>query len=152
MTLILYTNNSELKKVHKDITEVSTVQSITTNDNVNQLAPEFAISYFPDYNKVNYAYVPELERYYYVVVSRKDSKVISLSLSVDPLMSWKNYFLNGTGCCIRSGGIGKPTDITDTSLPVHPFKYNQTSIVFPVELDREITYVVTTLGSGGDGT
>ncbi len=71
--------------------------------------------------KANYAYIDELERYYYVTdIQVVSSNIINISLKVDPLMSFKDDILSNY-CCIARNYTNKNLLLEDNQTR---FKYD----------------------------
>lgn len=90
--------------------------SIEPTSIVNKLNPVFVVAYDSRYLDANYVYCSDLDRYYFCVPSVNTGGRVVLTCSID--------YLSGVDLSecpitvVRNGGIGKPTKITDTKLPV----------------------------------
>lgn len=114
MQIILYNNHSAQNVVHKSKTQIKVCNGVC-KENVNRESAVFTISYFADWQNINYAYVPEFARYYYVSVDLLNGMRLKLTMKSDALSSfWGNY---KTSQCIakRSTSNFNP-DISDECL------------------------------------
>lgn len=124
MTINLYTSTADPKIVNKTnyLTEIgSTSIIITPKASLDILNPVIDINYNANYITANYAYISDFGRYYYVdSATVQIGQIITLSMSVDPLMSFKDDILGATACITRSESIGGPTAVNDDKLPIDP--------------------------------
>jgi hypothetical protein len=70
----------------------------------------------------------------------------------DPLYSFRNYIRHCPINVIRSGGIGKPTKITDPKYPVSPVE--ETVVQVPIsnsELTTNGGYILQVIGGATNG-
>lgn len=126
LTITLYTSTADPKTVDKTsgLTQLgsTTITATPTND-IDILAPVVLLNYNSTYLAANYAYISEFGRYYYVNDKTiKPGESMTLTMSVDPLMSFKSSILSAKACITRSESIGGPTEIVDDRLPVDPNK------------------------------
>lgn len=126
MTVTLYTSTADPKVVNKSsyLTQIGTTSvTITPKASLDILYPVIDINYNSSYLSANYAYISDFGRYYYINdVTVQIGQIITLSMSVDPLMSFGTSILNAKACIVRSESIGQPTAIVDNRLPVDPNK------------------------------
>lgn len=93
MNIKLYNNASDNNVVHKNITQIGSDISGVWKENTSMLAPVIIINKV-DTTNVNYVYVADFGRYYYITdYTLMTGQRIALRLSVDVLMSWKQYYL-----------------------------------------------------------
>lgn len=126
LTITLYTSTADPKEVDKTskLTQVgsASITATPTND-IDILNPVVLLNYNSSYLGANYAYISEFGRYYYINDEAvKPGQSITLTMSVDPLMSFKSSILGCKACVTRSESIGGPTEIPDSKLPVDPNK------------------------------
>lgn len=92
MTITLYQNQSEYNKIGKTLNPVETLTGNMRNE-TSVISPEILINRISP-TGFNYAYVPELNRYYFVDdVDVLRTGVIVLKLRVDVLESFKTVIL-----------------------------------------------------------
>jgi hypothetical protein len=138
-------------KVNKTVSYIAPDVTIHPLSTVNQLSPVFVVDYDSRFLNANYVRANFLGRKYMCTVSVDTAQKMYLSCSVDYLSSF------ALGNCpitvTRNGGIGAPTEIPDSKLPVIPNRKNIDSItVFNSSISsfandpRALNYVVTTVG------
>lgn len=152
----LYQNNSNNKYVNKDITLISTLESVSFRHDVDILEPTIILDGWlePYFKLVNYLYIERYGRYYYVTgIKALTGQRVEISLQCDELMSWKDIFLN------LPATIGRQSNIFDTYLKDNEFLVEGYSRVqtmnFPYGLNNQECYLLMTNGSsiienGGD--
>lgn len=107
MQIILYNTNADNREVHKKLTDELTLtgQLVETTD---ILTPSIAINYNGRLS-FNYAYIPAFNRYYYITgITVDEGQNLTLSLSVDVLMSFWDSFKNSQ--CIAERSTSKYND------------------------------------------
>lgn len=114
MTAILYNNTSDSREINKNLTELTTI-NITLYLDTNVTNPVFKLKNF--INNVNYMYVPDLHRYYYINNYTISNQCVYLHCSVDVLMSYKTELLN-TECLISRSETDYNDNIVDTLAPI----------------------------------
>lgn len=88
MRIELYTNNSEVEKVVKDLTTLQTLDG-TLREATSILNPTIKIEGLTDIDKINYMYIPEFGRYYFVNDIRSiRNNLYEVSAHVDVLMTY----------------------------------------------------------------
>lgn len=100
MTLKLYKNKSDKNVVNKTITQYGADISGTLRDDCSIINPVIAIQGLSDL-KVNYAYITEFGRYYYINNIVCKGKLYELHMHVDVLMSFGTEILNNTAVISR---------------------------------------------------
>lgn len=149
-TVNLYTTSSDFRQVTKNLSEVADSVKIVPTSSLDILYPTFIVGYNEIYLTANYAYIPFLQRYYYITsYSIEIGKQIRFECSVDVLMSYRDAIRACTACVVRSESIGKPTYTVDSQLPIVQGYYNITSQLFPnspMNTDATNNFVLTTLG------
>lgn len=126
LSITLYTSTADPKEVDKSskLTQIGSaaITATPTND-IDILNPVVVLNYNSNYIGANYAYIPAFERYYYINdKSVKPGQAITLTMSVDPLMSFKSSILGCKACVTRSESVGGPTEVNDDKLPIDPNK------------------------------
>lgn len=93
MNAILYINTSDNRVINKQITKVKDV-AIELKSNVDFINPIVVLQTFDGCENVNYLYIEEFKRYYFVNnILHLTGGRISLSCDVDVLMSNKSEIL-----------------------------------------------------------
>ena len=94
MVALLYKNTSDNRVISKNITLIKEV-SIELKSNVDFISPTIFLQTFNGCEDVNYLYIEEFKRYYFVNnINHLTGCRISLSCSVDVLMSNKDNILS----------------------------------------------------------
>ncbi|MBO5816279.1 MAG: hypothetical protein J6R30_09290 [Bacteroidales bacterium] len=150
-TINIGTTSDDIRRYKK---EVSWIQSegtakeipIAATSVVDQLEPVFIVDYDAAYLTCNYVYCQALGLSYFCRVSENTAKRIVLTCTVDPLsVDIDNCKIN----VIRNGGLGAPTKIQDSKLPVIPGEQElmQTVATHPaLTTSAEWCYVITVIG------
>lgn len=100
MEIQLFTNNSDVRTMGKNLTARGTITG-TWKDNTDILEPHIVINN-RNMAGINYCYIPEFGRYYYVDDEAKlTGGRIELTCAVDVLESWKPYIKNLTAVIAR---------------------------------------------------
>ena len=138
MQIMLYNNASAPNVVHKTKTLLYTLNGSLIDD-TNRENVEVTVSYQSNYASINYAYIPEFKRYYFVSVDCLNGERLRLKMVSDPLSSfWDNF--NGSQCIAKRSSSAPNTDIPDEL--VH-FKSQ------PIYIRRKTQSKFTPTSSGG---
>lgn len=105
MEITFYNTVSEHNRVDKVLTDAATFDG-HLREGASILAPTITIAKGIGLIGYNYAQIPQFNRYYYVtdIVSVANG-LWQVSLSVDALMSWKNYIKKVTAIAERSENV-----------------------------------------------
>ena len=126
LSITLYTSTADPKEVDKSskLTQVGSASiTATPTESIDMLNPQVILNYDASYLSANYAYISDFGRYYYIDgVDVQPGQMITLSMSVDPLMSFASEIANCTACVTRSESVGQPTMVPDERLPINPNK------------------------------
>ena len=158
MTCTLYTNKQDKNTLKKKLSGGSGYSITFKDDNIDILNPTIIISSdISALKKYNYAYLPNLNRYYFINgFSSLFGSRTELSLSVDVLMSWQSDILKMSVIADRSTNKGN-RQMTDPLLPT----LNKTNksvfrlsngLFYPSQLSAATSrcYVLTLLNKRGD--
>lgn len=128
MNITLYENLSDNRTLNKNIINKGSL-SATLKDNCDVLNPVLIVNTF-DFINVNYIYIPNFKRYYYILNTRVlTGQRVEVQCSVDVLMSYKYSIKKLTVNVLRQEGI-KPTEYKDNRFPVLP-RSTQKIVEFP---------------------
>lgn len=120
MTLTLYTTTSDPRVVDKQLSIIASGLTIHPLQNFNIITPVIYLDYADSYLNANYAYIPDLHRYYFVNnLDLELGKRIIFSLSVDVLMTYANQIRACNATVVRSE-MFPPNQVPDDKLPVDP--------------------------------
>lgn len=87
---------------------------------LDMLGPTLEVDYHSDLLQMNYAYIPEFGRYYYIGDKTVEpGQKITLQLSCDPLYTFREAILNSSAAITRNEFI-KPSQVIDNQLPIDP--------------------------------
>lgn len=116
---LLYTTDDPFTAT-KTTTTVAAGVTIVPKANLDILSPVVVLAYNASYLGANYAYIPDLGRYYFIrdqILS--PGKQIALQLNIDIRMSWDAGIRGCSGVVVRSQSIGS-NYFPDDKLPVDP--------------------------------
>lgn len=116
---LLYTTDDPFTAT-KTTTTVAASVTIVPKANLDILSPVVVLAYNAAYLGANYAYIPDLGRYYFIrdqILS--PGKQIALQLNIDIRMSWDAGIRGCSGVVVRSESVG-PTYFPDDKYPVDP--------------------------------
>ena len=111
MQIILYNNHSAPNVVHKSKTQIKTCNG-TCKENVNRENVVLTISHFEGWNAINYAYIPEFSRFYFVSVDLMSGQRLRLTMRSDALSTfWGSY--KASQCIAKRSTSNFNPDIPD---------------------------------------
>ena len=117
MTVKLFNNKSDKRNLIKNITEIKTVTATAKGD-ISVISPVLILN-FTDMTDINYCYISELKRYYYIKnFTYLTGKRIQLNLEIDVLMSYADEIRALKVNVLRYSGI-RPTYISDGRIPLY---------------------------------
>lgn len=120
MNIEFYNNSSQSNVLEKKIELIGSTVVLEPYDTIDLLNPVVLVNYNAAFLTSNYAYIPELKRYYFIQnVGLETAKRMRVVLRVDPLMSFKDSILGATVTVLRNENIGS-TNVVDNKLPVDP--------------------------------
>ncbi len=115
ITLTLYNNSSGQNVVYKNKTQVGQSMTGQLIENVNMEHVVLHVPYFNGYASVNYAYIPEFKRYYYVSLEVMNGGRLKLTMKSDALSSFWDSF-QYSQCIAKRSTSNYNTDIKDDVL------------------------------------
>ena len=121
MEIQLGNTSSPQRKIYKEFV-VATTKTIHFLDTENAVSPNVVLAYSSGIDRYNYAYIPQLHRYYWVnAISEVIGGMCTLTLQTDVLMTYKPDIMDTTLMIVRksTGGSGM---IPDSQLPLYPYK------------------------------
>lgn len=95
-------------------------KNMTPRGEVDVLNPIFIIAYDANIISCNYAKIADWGKFYFVKSSIMTDGRMRVELTVDPLTSNLTDINNITATIRRTGSINKPTNLTDSGLPIEP--------------------------------
>lgn len=145
MIAILYTTTSDRKVINKTLTEVKQTD-INLLDDTELKSPyiEIANIDIATLKNVNYMYIPDFGRYYYINdITLLTSGNVSLTANIDVLMSFKTDILNLVGTVKRAENLKNGYIIDDSYKSVAYSKI--TTKRFPNAMTND-TFILMTVG------
>lgn len=118
MEVQLFNNSSAHNVVHKSKTLLRTIQG-ELKESCFLEKITMNVSYFSDYYRCNYAWIPEFHRYYYVTVDLIEGNQVRLIMKSDALSSFYDGYKNSKVIARRSSSNCNP-NIVDTASPFKP--------------------------------
>lgn len=120
MDILLYTNNSDSNVLNKDIVLQEQLVCYANKENIDILSPVIFLSYIDiKALNINYCYIKELERYYYIDSYKYEKNhLLKLSLQTDVLMTFKDNILLSSGVVKNTKNIqnyNSDFEVLDTS-------------------------------------
>lgn len=102
MTIEIYRNQSDERKVEKELTDKTELTGTFRNES-SIYNPVVRVQWTQSANKINYMYIPAYDRYYYITdIVRVRDEIVDIKGRTDVLMSFKDEILNMTGIVKRS--------------------------------------------------
>lgn len=143
----LYYNSSDEHDINKALTLVASGVACDLKAPVDVEYPVITIAATDAYDKVNFAYIAEFGRYYYVKPVVKNNQIITYELTSDPLMSFKTGILSSP-VVISRNPWHFDLYVADGKLPIESRKANAI-IKFPNNpfSGTNNSYILTTIGS-----
>ena len=149
VTVTLYNNTSDSNVLSKTITQVATLQC-ALKDATELMNPVLIIAGDTIETNVNYVYIPDLERYYFVRNKRQvTANRLELDLHVDVLMSFPDVIANSQGYVLNSAS--KPWEYIDSPNWVRDLRQRTDTVEFANGFNESPEYILMTVGGGGIG-
>lgn len=119
MNIILMRTVSEPNKVYKSLTTLGTYECVL-KDEVNIINPVINIAGIDSLMAdVNYAYIPQFNRYYYVdSITSLNTGLLQINLTVDVLQSFADDIMNNTAIIERQQ-FDYDMELRDTNIPTY---------------------------------
>lgn len=139
MNIELYVNTSQSNFLSKNISLIGTSRVIEPFGDFDILVPFVVLDYKDEWLSCNYAFIPQLSRYYYIdTMTLQTAKKVALRLRCDVLMSFKEEILLAVATIVRNEQIGS-TNVIDNMLPIDPKEIWYEGIDFPIQPLTEIS-------------
>lgn len=102
MTIEIYRNKSDERKVVKELTDKTELTGTFRNES-SIYNPVVRVQWTQNANKINYMYIPDYGRYYYITdIVRVRDEIVDIKGRTDVLMSFKDEIINMSGIVKRS--------------------------------------------------
>lgn len=118
MQIILYNNASAHNVVHKNKSQIRNMTG-EIKENCMMEKVTINVTYFADYYKCNYAYIPEFHRFYYINLAVIEGNMVRLIMKSDALSSFYDGYKNSKIIARRSSSSVNP-NIPDNASPFKP--------------------------------
>lgn len=146
--------SDDKRVLNKTVTNIKQVTATPTGE-INILYPKLILEWDSTILSANYCYIPELSRYYYLLITLDRGKRMILNCAVDVLKTYAAQIKNRQGTILRSESIGKPTIIPDNKLPINPNSHEVKLLKFYGENNSNIfadtigdcTYIMGCVGN-----
>ena len=136
LTIDIGTTADNTYKLDKNIVWTRTGIDIYPQSPVSRGAPVFVVDRNDAFLTCNY--VKYLGMYYFIRnISVDTAQRMTITCTIDPLTTFKDEILNCKITALRNGGIGHPTKIPDSKLPILP---NEERIEQTVATNSSLTY------------
>lgn len=120
MNVEFYTCSDDPRKISKTMQSVKSAVC-TVYDGCSITSPTIMLRYDPDIITCNFFRIPEWNRWYSIAdYSVDNAKTLYVTGMIDVLYTYKDQILACDATAIRSEGVGRPTYIPDSSLPLYP--------------------------------
>lgn len=153
MQVTLYKNTEDPRTVFKHPIEIATV-SATPFYPIKITAPIFKLSVRQRYDEINYAYVSEFHRFYFIDdIDLESGGAMILKCSCDVLNSFKQDISNLSCVCLRNSNNFDPyiqDEIPSSSKATTTnYRFGSFSFTLPTD-DSGMFYVLNTSGLVGE--
>lgn len=156
MLITLYSSSADPRDIYKG-TKLTTIATVDAEPfyPIEVTVPVFRLSYNSSFKSINYCYVPELGRYYFInKIVLESGNAMIISCDCDVLMSFRDDILNLDCVCLRNENDYNPyiQDDIPTSVKATTTNYimaTSTPFVLP-EDDNVYCYVLNLNGLVGD--
>lgn len=155
MNITLYNNYSDHRYLNKSIETIETISGAEPFGECSVQNPVMRLRPFENWAIVNYAYISDYQRYYFIdEIIMKSGDILELHCRCDVLMSFRKSIKESTGLLIANENLSTPY-IKDNNYPVS-LKKTLTTYVFSespfnIETSGYFTgrnYVITVAGGG----
>lgn len=126
MLIHLNFTDSPANAVSKTLSKAKTFD-VTLRLPTNVLNPSILVKgILTDFVHYNYAYIPEFARYYFIKnIESMSNELVTIHLSVDVLMSFKDQIKNLTAVVMRSQTYNN-SFLSDSQLPLYSYTHTVT--------------------------
>lgn len=115
ISLTLYNNHSAENVINKSKDSITTLSG-ALKENLNMENVVITIPYISNYASINYAYIPEFKRYYFVSVDVMNGLRLRLNMKSDPISSFWGEYKNSP-CIAKRSSSHANADIEDNRMP-----------------------------------
>lgn len=119
VSVTLYNNASDPRKVHKSLTTIKTISDCKITDITPIESFTLELDKFSGFESVNYLYLSLYDRYYYAKPELINGNIITYTCDVDVLRSHYSKFQNSKCIARRSSNKYNPY-LVDECIPFSP--------------------------------
>lgn len=102
MECYLYHTTDPENKVNKQLEQIA-LRNIHLKRDESQESPHIKLRTFEEIQQVNYIYIPNFKRYYFVTeIENLNNKIFDFYCETDVLMTYKEPILNGTATITKT--------------------------------------------------
>lgn len=157
MEIVLYSSTADPRDLYK-ATKLTTIATVNAEPYypIDVTVPEFRLAYNQNFRNINYCYVAELGRYYFISdITLESGNAMIIHCECDVLMSFRSSILELDCICVRNENeyneYIQDTDIpSSTKATITNFIINEsTPFIIPVD-DTVNCYVLTLNGLVGE--
>lgn len=150
MNMTLYQNQSERKKLRKTLVTKKEVPVFHIKEPTSIINPamQIKVSDLPEeWSVINYAYVPQLRRYYFVDdIIMESAGLVTFKMTVDPLQTYQEKLLQSTFEIARSESVNSKKFIDPQKVLQCQRQVSFVHIGYFPEDSTGKKYVITTTG------
>lgn len=129
MNVSFYNTKDDPRKIQKTMQPIVTDVVCSVYGICSVITPTILLKYYADIINANYMYISDLDRWYLISDHKLNSgKQLYITGIIDVLQTYSFQILQCNATCIRNGGIGRPSYVPDSSLPLYQSAENFTSL------------------------
>ena len=142
MELILYKTTNDRNVINKELTDPKSLDIKLKRDELVE-SPNISCNRFEGIQDYNYAYIPNFERYYFIVDSEVlNKRIVRLRLHTDVLETYKTDILNST---VRAS-VAEIDSYVNVE-PNHDVRVKINKLMLEnTDFKNSETYILTTIG------
>lgn len=150
MNVTFYATASDSRKIQKSLTLIHSSDTVKLKEDTSIVNPVLTVTIFDNYYQVNYIYIKEFHRYYFVTdIKSVANSVIEIHCHADVLMSNASSILNMRAIIKRNTSVYN-NYLVDPQRKVLCYP-TQTILNFPKskQFNTSLQYVLTVAGGKG---
>lgn len=154
MNIVCYNNESDPRVLRKTLTEITSITAVPWGE-CSVINPVIRVRPFDYYADVNYIYIADYKRYYYVNdIIMQSGNILEFHCAVDVLQTYSKQILESTCICVANENTNTPY-IRDESYPVSlkktitTYVFTENAFNIDTATDSNYNYVLTVAGGEG---
>lgn len=145
-TVELYQNDSPVEKIGKSLSSTLSVSDVVLKKDTSILKPVLLISTAVDLSGINYMYISQFSRYYFIDDIRSvNNDLWEVSAHVDVLETYKDQILSNQAVIKRQTNKYN-TYLNDPEWKVYAYE-NVVAYTFTSPFSKSLKYILTVAGS-----